>query len=134
MPIIDDYPSASALQRQLDAATPFNVRPAKPLLKAMRARGTPLKAQQDYAVSKVLYSGDEGGILCTLTGAIAAEDVVASLTHLIIDPAHPLAERVQAYQRHRTHQLRAQNQSGFAALVNPHSAKQKRKRTGGFGT
>ncbi|MGC1219409.1 MAG: hypothetical protein WA883_18190 [Phormidesmis sp.] len=58
-------------------------------------------------VEKVMYSGDEDGILCMLQGSATDKTVVgASLTHLIIDPAHPLAAAVSAYQQQRIRQLR----------------------------
>ena len=66
-------------------------------------------------------------------GPTDKEVVGASLTHLIIDPDHPLAEDVKAYQRQRTHQLKLQDERGFAALARQAKARQKRKRKRGFG-
>ena len=60
---IDDYNSAVSLSHQLDASTPFTVRPGKPLLKMMKEKGTPMTATRDYVVEKVMYSGDDGGIV-----------------------------------------------------------------------
>jgi hypothetical protein len=132
---IDDYDSATALSKQLDASVPFNVRPGKPLLKMMKNKGTPMSAERDYAVEKVMYSGDEGGILCMLQGAATDKEIVgASITHLIIDPGHPLAESVRAYQKQRNHRLRQQDQRGFAALASPSEVVKKKKRGGGFGS
>ena len=132
---IDDYASATALSRQLDASLPFTVRPGKPLLKLMKAQGTPMSAERDYVVEKVMYSGDEGGIICMLQGEKTDKTVVgASLTHLILDPAHPLAEAVSAYRQQRTRQLKLQDQRGFMALAGQSTpVKKKKKRSGGFG-
>ena len=133
---IDDYASATSLSRQLDASLPFTVRPGKPLLKLMKEQGTPMSAERDYVVEKVMYSGDEGGIICMLQGSETDKTVVgSSLTHLIFDPAHPLAEAVSAYRQQRTRQLKLQDQRGFTALVEQSTpAKQKKKRRGGFGS
>ena len=131
---IDDYASATQLSNQLEASVPFTVRPGKPLLKVMKEKGTPMSAERAYVVEKVMYSGDEGGILCMLQGNATDEEVVgASLTHLIIDPAHPLAAEEKAYQQQRTHQLTLQDERGFAALARQAKAGKLRKRKRGFG-
>ncbi|MEL7054290.1 MAG: hypothetical protein AAGM45_21255 [Cyanobacteria bacterium J06588_5] len=131
---IDDYASATQLSRQLDESVPFHVRPRPPLLKRMRDEGTPMSAEHDYTVDKVMYGGDEGGIFCVIQPGDKAKTVVgASITHLTIDPSHPLAEAVKSYQRKRTHQLRLQDQRGFAALASQASTAKKRKRGSGFG-
>lgn len=131
---IDDYASATALSRQLDESVPFTVRPRSPLLKRMREQGTPMSANRDYTVDKVMYSGDEGGIMCMLKpGEQDTTAVGTSITHLTIDPAHPLAEDVKTYQHNRTHQLWLQDQRGFSALAGQTKARKKRKRSSGFG-
>jgi hypothetical protein len=132
---IDDYADAIALQKKLDASRPFKVRPGKPLLQMMRDRGKPMDAGQDYVVEKVLYSGDEGGITCMLKGKATDKEIVgASLTHLVMDPEHPLAGEVKVYQQQRTHRLRLADRRGFAALVEKNKRpKKKKKKRGGFG-
>lgn len=131
---IDDYDVAISLKRRLEASLPFKVRPSKQLLKMMKNKATPMR-DEDYEVEKVLYSGDEGGITCMLQGSVTDKEIVgASMTHLIIDPEHPLAEEVQLYQKQRTHRLALQNQGGFAALMGDlASHKRKKRRKGGFG-
>ena len=61
MTMIDDYDSALSLSNRLDASVPFKVRPGKPLLKLMKDKGTPMSAERDYLVEKVMYSGDVTG-------------------------------------------------------------------------
>ena len=131
---IDDYNSAVSLSHQLDASTPFTVRPGKLLLKMMKEKGTPMTATRDYVVEKVMYSGDDGGIMCMLQGNSTDKEIVgSSMTHLVIDPEHPLAAAVRSYQRQRSHRLRLQDQRGFAALASQAKLAKKRKRSGGFG-
>lgn len=134
MTLIDDYNSAVSLSNQLEASVPFKVRPGKYLLKLMKGKGTPMSGDRDYLVEKVMYSGDDGGIMCMLQSNPTDEEVLgSSLTHLIIDSEHPLAEAVKAYQRQRTHRLRLQDQRGFAALAQEARLREKRKRGDGFG-
>ena len=131
---IDDYNSAVSLSHQLDASAPFTVRPGKTLLKMMKEKGTPMTATRDYVVEKVMYSGDDGGIMCMLQGNSTDKEIVgSSMTHLVIDPEHPLAAAVRSYQRQRSHRLRLQDQRGFAALASQAKLAKKRKRSGGFG-
>ena len=56
------------------------------------------------------------------------------MTHLIIDPEHPLAEEVQEYNKQRTRRLVLQQQGGFASLMGDLGThKRKKRRKGGFG-
>ena len=131
---IDDYDVAISLKNRLEASIPFKVRPGKQLFKNMKARGKSIR-DEDYTVEKVLYNGNEGGITCMLKGKATDKEVLgASITHLVIDPEHPLAAEVQAYQQQRTHRLFVQDQRGFAAMMGEaKTPKKKKKRGGGFG-
>ena len=55
----------------------------------------------------VFYAGDEGGIVCQVDfGDIDSDGAYFSaLTQLRIDPDHPLAREVQAYQQRRSSTL-----------------------------
>jgi hypothetical protein len=132
---VDDYGDAIALKNKLEASVPFKVRPGKQLLKMMASKGTPMSADQDYVVQSVIYAGDDGGITCMLQGSATDKEVLgASITHLVIDPEHPSAEEVRAYQRQRTRRLMLQDLRGFAALSQEtQTPKKKKKRGGGFG-
>ncbi|MEM9483613.1 MAG: hypothetical protein AAGA83_07960 [Cyanobacteria bacterium P01_F01_bin.116] len=132
---VDDYDEAISLNNRLDASVPFKVRPGKQMLKNMQAQGKSVK-DQNYTVEKVLYGGDEGGITCVLKGKATDKEIVASsITHLIIDPEHPLADEVKAYQQKRTRRLFLQDQRGFAAMMGEAKTakKKKKKRSSGFG-
>lgn len=134
---IDDYQAAQALTERLEATIPFQVRAGKELLKTMRDRGGSVNAKTPLTVDLVKYSGDIGGINCglePLPGQIEKQRYVVSLTHLEIDPQHPLASEVKAYQRQRIQRLMLQNQGGFAAeLLARKSKTQKKKPKKGFG-
>ncbi len=131
---IDNYDSAKALTHQLDASVPFRVRPGKQLLKLMKSKSIPMSADQYYPVEKVIYGGDEGGITCMLQGKPTDKELIgSSITHLIIDPAYPLAEQVKAYQQERRRRLWLEDQRGFAALARQSKSAKQKKRSGGFG-
>lgn len=131
---IDDYGQAIALKNKLEAALPFRVRPGKQILKVVEDKSITAATWLD--VDKVMYAGDEGGIMVNLRPARDdAEQVYSvSLTHVVFDPEHELAEEVKTYQRQRTHQLMVQNQRGFAAeLLMQQQRKKRKSKRKGFG-
>lgn len=130
---IDNYQEAQALTERLEATV---LRAGKELLKTMRDRGEPVSANTWLTVNLVKYSGDIGGINCGLEPSPEQTEqrYVVSLTHLEIDPQHPLASEVKAYQRQRIQRLMLQNQGGFAAeLLAEQRNTQKKKPKKGFG-
>lgn len=131
---IDNYDVAVSLTEKLQTSLPIKVRAGKEFLKTLKQRGDVANPDQEFVIEHVEYSGDMGGIMCVLASdPEEKEHYVVSITHLNIDPNHPLAAEVQRYQRQRTRKLILQHQGGFSAeLLAPASAK-KRKRTYGFG-
>jgi hypothetical protein len=77
-----------------------------------------------FTIEKLFYSGDMGGILCTVSSS-DDEKTIISITHLKIDSSHPLADRIQQYQRKRMLALAIANGSTRRS-----EAKSKRKRRG----
>jgi len=135
---IDDYQQAKALSSDLlEATIPFRVQAGKELLKTMRDRGESVSANTWLTVNLVKYSGDIGGINCgldSLPNQTEKQHYVVSLTHLEIDPEHPLAPEVKAYQHRRIQRLKLQDRGGFAAeLFTNRSNTQKKKPRKGFG-
>jgi hypothetical protein len=133
---IDNYQEAQALTARLEATIPFQVRAGKELLKTMRDRGDSMDANTWLIVDWVKYSGDIGGINCGLEvlPGQTEQRYVVSLTHLEIDPEHPLASEVKAYQRKRIQRLMLQDQGGFAAeLLSGRRNIKKKKPKKGFG-
>jgi hypothetical protein len=134
---IDNYEEAQALSDRLEATVPFPVRAQKELLKTMHSKGRQANADTIFTVDWVKYSGDIGGISCGLVpledDLQAGERYVVSLTRLRIDPGHPLAESVQAYQHQRIQGIRLEKQGGFAAELIAQRPIVKRKGSKGFG-
>jgi hypothetical protein len=133
---IDDYEEGQALTEKIKANLPIKAFPTKHLVQSLRQQGKSMNLNQPYKIDSVFYSGDMGGISCALKGNPEnTEAYVVSITHLKIDPDHPLAPEIEAYQRRRTRMLAIQNSRGFAAeLLKERSAKAKRKNSKkGFG-
>jgi hypothetical protein len=130
---IDNLEAAQDLCDRLEATTPFSVRVTKQLLKTMLDRGDKVTLDDIFTVDWVKYSGDVGGINCAFEYP-GEERYVVSLTHLKIDPEHPLAEEVIAYQQRRIRLLKLQDRGGFTANLLANTTQPKRSKGGaGFG-
>jgi hypothetical protein len=132
---IDNYDAAVALTEKLKTSLPMKARPGKELSQMLKKQGKELNPDKEYEINHFFYSGDEGGIICTLESKADAKEAYAvSITHLKVDSNHPLAPEVREYQRQRTHKLFLQDhKSGFGAeLLVPKSSK-RRKQGSGFG-
>ncbi len=109
--MLDRPEQAEQLLDAMTAALPIPVTCQPALLTQLRGKAGFDGVRSRAVVTKVMYMGDEGGIVCGLDfGQGAGANVaVASLTHLSIDPSHPLARDIASYQYHRIKQLRAQS-------------------------
>jgi hypothetical protein len=104
--MIDNYAQAMALVERMTASLPIPARPTRQVTDMLRSKGALLGADPKLEIKKVLYGGDEGGIMCDVTpSAESKEVVVCSLTHLRVHPKHPLAGAIRAYQEARTRRL-----------------------------
>ena len=108
--MIDDYAKAMELMEKMKGRLPIPVFPKKPLVHTLRDKGTRITSQKMLFIRSVIYLGDEGGIGCDL-GIIGDEKeaIVCSLTHLSLNPRHPLAREIRAYQRERKKRLAQQD-------------------------
>ncbi|NJP11203.1 MAG: hypothetical protein HC866_18435 [Leptolyngbyaceae cyanobacterium RU_5_1] len=132
--IIDDYTEAEALTKKLEASLPITARPGKEYLKMMRDKGEAVSEHKELTIEKVFYSGDMGGIICAIAPDPEQKEVYAiSITHLRIDPDHPLAAEVQAYQRKRVRGLKLQDSRSVMAELMQMKQADKKKRGKGFG-
>jgi hypothetical protein len=129
---IDNLEAAQDLCDRLEATIPFSVRPTKQLLKIMLNGGNRASVDDVFTVDWVKYSGDVGGINCAFEYA-GKERYAVSLTHLKIDPAHPLAEEVIAYQNRRIQRIKFQDMGGFGANLLADTNQPKRPKSRGFG-
>ena len=108
--MIDNYAAAMELMEKMKARLPIPVFPKKPLVHTLRDKRCKVTSQQMLSIKSVVYLGDEAGITCDL-GIIgnSKEVLMCSLTHLSINPRHPLAKEIRAYQRERKLKLAQQD-------------------------
>ncbi len=125
--MIDNFSRAMDLIRQMEAQLPIPVYPSEGLVKMMKGRSVTLDPNQPLLIKKLLYSGDEGGILCDITPSDESNVILCSLTHVRIQSDHPLAEGIQHYQQQRTKRLVQTGGLGqpVSFTINP---RKKRKR------
>lgn len=111
--MIDDYDRAMDLLHKMEEQLPISVRLGSPVKRTLREKGLAITRDQKFEIKRVLYFGDEGGIMCDVTPAQdAKEAVVVSLTHLLVSARHPLAQEIRAYQRERARRLAQSGRSG----------------------
>ena len=104
--MLDDFETTQELLTALRACLPFEVRLTPALLSHLRSRAESATMAERQLVREVSYLGDEGGIVCHLDGGGGREVVIASLTHLQVPAAVPVAAAVARYQKHRIKRLR----------------------------
>ena len=94
----------------LEAAVPFEVALMPDLIEHLARQQKPVLVKPVETVSKILYLGDEGGIVChrdTRSGD-AESVIVISLTHVRVPGTFPFAAAVLDYQKHRVKKLKKQ--------------------------
>ena len=90
-----------------------------------------LVEQGIYQVEYVTYAGDMGGILCSMMVEEENQEgddneiggVTTSITHLKIDPTHPLAEKIKNYQKKRALALVIANSGTRRSAAKPKRTK-----------
>jgi hypothetical protein len=108
--MLDHPDKAARLLAALKAAAPFEVELSPDLIKYLRAENIVTATRQRGTVSDLSYAGDEGGIVCHLSGSEeTGQALVVSLTHLRVARTMPLAAAVASYQKHRVKKINKQN-------------------------
>jgi hypothetical protein len=92
--MIDDPCKTEQLMSSLEAALPLESRIGPQFAAVLQNKIPNLKPLQRCQISQVLYTGDEGGIVCglDLPAAAGKEVYLASITHLV-KPLHESAMR-----------------------------------------
>ena len=101
---IDDPTEARELLRDLEANLPIAVRFNEYGLLNLQEQGSKLEDPHGvFRVERIFYMGDMAGILCGIEHEVDSEKelMMTSITHLKVDPNHPLAKRIQQYQKKR---------------------------------
>lgn len=106
--MIDNQDQVERLLRKMTEALPLPALTTPTLLTTLREQSSKAKISMDCKVTKVMYAGDEGGIICHL--AFDDEDqkevFIVSITHLAFDRRVEVAREIAAYQKHRIKRLR----------------------------
>lgn len=87
------------LIERLKSTLPMIATPSKVLIANMRNRDdlpVKLKPRQKLKIDSCLYLGGDGGIACSYL--LNNQVVISSITHLKLDPKHPLYKEMRAYQ------------------------------------
>ena len=118
--MIDNQSQVERLLRKLTEVMPLSALASPALMANLRGRSPTAKVSLDCKVTKVIYAGDEGGIVCQVIfdEEETKEVFLVSITHLSFDRRFPVAREIAAYQKHRIKQIRRQNAP--AALVAYH--------------
>ncbi|MBT3388909.1 MAG: hypothetical protein HN413_00705 [Chloroflexi bacterium] len=90
----------------MEAHLPIRAEVRRATANDLRAEGSFIPHHCQIQISSVLYSGDEGEIVCGISPKDSKEAVVISLTHLKIPYGHPLEKEIRAYQKARSKGLR----------------------------
>jgi hypothetical protein len=101
---IDDPTEARELLRDLEANLPIAVRFNEYGLLNIQEQGSRLEDPHGiFQVERIFYMGDIAGLLCGIEHEVDSEKelMMTSITHLKVDPTHPLAKRIQQYQKKR---------------------------------
>jgi hypothetical protein len=106
--MIDDPQKTDRLMAMLKFSLPIQVNIPRDLGKSLAQSNIPISGQCNFI--GVVYSGDEGGIVCCLDigGPNTAVAHLVSITHLTFNRNVPLAREIEAYQRHRNKKLKRQ--------------------------
>ncbi len=126
---IDDPVETRQLYLDMEASLPIPIYFSERSLTALEAQGINLddyQKSQLVCIESLNYSGDMGGILCEIIVEIEDDDnnielrqLMLSITHLKVDPAHPLAERIKEYQRKRALTLAIANAGTKRSATKP---------------
>jgi hypothetical protein len=114
--MLDKPEKTQELVAALKAAVPFKVALAPKLIAHLRAQPGGRELQPTQTVHKVLYGGDEAGILCQIEPVDGRGGLVASITHLHVPRSLPCASAVLDYQKHRIKKLKKQHGADWNAL------------------
>jgi hypothetical protein len=96
---------SGALLEEMKQHLPIPARLTKEACKLLNQEGMHIDMNREINIVNVFDSGDAGGITCAIEGD-GKKVIVISVTHLIINPDHPLSDKIKAYQKQRIKRLK----------------------------
>jgi hypothetical protein len=108
--MLDDPRKTDPLMAMLKEALPIPTIVTPYLARELSKQSADITIPSRCNVIDVVYSGDMGGILCSLDVGSPETDILhlVSITHLTFNRNSPLAREIEAYQRHRNKKLKQQ--------------------------
>jgi len=85
---------------EMKSCLPIPACASRDLSKYLIKNGINITPETEFMITKVVESGDEGGIICLLD-VMNPEAFVISITLLRVKPDHPLFDKIFAYQKQR---------------------------------
>ena len=106
--MIDNPDQVGRLVPRLRDSLPLFATVTPEVAAIIREQSPDADASRRYAITRVDYAGDEGGIVCKVELGPENDDraLFASITHLRFGHADPIARQIAAYQKHRVKRLR----------------------------
>jgi hypothetical protein len=84
--MIDNFEKAIELMEDMKSVLPISVRPTPEILQMLNRKSIPFPDKGEWQIETLLYSGDEGGIVCGICLSKDSKEVLLiSLTHLRVD-------------------------------------------------
>jgi hypothetical protein len=96
---------SGTLIEEMKQYMPIPARPTKEACKLLNQEGMHIEMNQEINIVDVFDSGDMGGIMCAIEGG-GKQVLLISLSYLIINPDHPLSDKIMAYQKQRIGKLK----------------------------
>jgi tetratricopeptide (TPR) repeat protein len=81
----------------------------------VKKQGIMLNPKTEIQITRVLNSGNEGGVMCTVEAPIESltkRALAISITHVVVSPKHPQASIIKQYQKERIRQLAREHRRG----------------------
>ncbi len=112
--MIDDLEKTNFLMEKLKTVVPFEVRLSQRLIRLLAERSPEMPIPERCQVIDVVYTGDEGDIICCLDigGPQTKNAHLVSITHLEFHRNTPRSREIDVYQRHRIKKLKQQDARG----------------------
>jgi hypothetical protein len=101
--MIDNPEQVERLIPKLRESLPLVAMLTPEVVAIVREQSPAVERWQGYAITRVDYAGDEGGMVCKVDLGPSNEDraLFASITHLRFGQAVPVAREIAAYQKRR---------------------------------
>ncbi len=113
--MIDDLEKTNLLLEKLKTVVPIETRLSHSLMRLLAEKSPDVPIPETCNVIDVFYTGDEGGIICSLDigGPQARNANLVSITHLSFHRNTPMSREIDRYQRHRVKKIKQQNARGY---------------------